>query len=66
MACHGGGNNRLNDHLAEPGFPNIDDHVINPTGLSRKKRPAQQNGSGGHGKDLPVDVSLVKRLVSDI
>ena len=30
MACHGGGNNRLDDQLAEPGFPDIDDYGMGP------------------------------------
>ena len=28
MSCHGGRSNRLDDQLAAPGFPDIDDHVM--------------------------------------
>ena len=44
MSSHGGGNNRLDDQLAqlaEPGFPAIDDHIMGSTGPSGKKRRAR-------------------------
>ena len=40
MPCHRGRNNRLDDQLAEPGFPDIDDHVMVLTGPSGKGRRA--------------------------
>ena len=45
MSCHGGGNNRLDDQLAEPGFPNIDDSVMGS--LVRVGR------GGGRGPEHP-------------
>ena len=46
VACHGGRNNRLDDQLAEPGFPNIDDPVMGP--------PVRVGRGGGRGPDTPA------------
>ena len=56
MACHGGGNNRLDDQLAEPGFPDIDDPVMGS--------PVRVERCGGRGprhlgwwREMPIPLS---------
>ena len=45
VACHGGRNNRLDDQLEGPGFPDIDDPVMGP--------PVRVGRGGGRGARAP-------------
>ena len=50
MASHGGGNNRLDDQLAEPGFSDVDDHVMDPLArVGRGGGPGPEHPGGGAG-----------------
>ena len=46
VACHRSRNNRLDDQLAEPSFPDIDDHVMSPSG-KRRRGPEHLGGPAG-------------------
>ena len=53
MACHGGGSNRLDDQLAGPGFPEIDDHVMGPpvrVGRGGWRGPEHLGGAAGNSQ----------------
>ena len=53
MACHGGRNNRLDDQLAEPGFPEIEDH-----GMGSLVRVGRD---GGRGRSTPAALLATPR-----
>ena len=53
VACHGGGNNRPDDQLAqlaEPGFPAIDDHGMGPVGRGGGRGPEHLGGAAGNSQ----------------
>ena len=53
VACHGDGNNRLDDQLAAPGFPDIDDPGMGPlvrVGRGGGPWPEHSGGAGGNSQ----------------
>ena len=56
VACHGGRNNRLDDQLAETGFPDIDDPVMGP--------PVRVGRGGGRGPEHPGSPAKASALPS--
>ena len=53
MACHGGGNNRLDNQLAEPGFPEIEDHGMGSlvrAGRGGERWPEHPGGAAGNSQ----------------
>ena len=61
MACHRGGNNRLDDQLAEPGFPDIDDYGMGPL-----VRVGRGGGRGpehlGWWREMPIPGPTMERM----